>query len=222
MSDRDAFIDEVTEEVRRDRMFSLWRRYGPYVIGAIVAIVAAAGVKTWFDQQAEIEAQRVGAALAAAADTAPTEAAAALETLADQTGSEGGAVLARLLAAGVLASEGKLGQAAAAYDKVAEDGAAEPLLRDFADFRAAMSRAPGLDPTARANLFQPIASGNGPFRLLAAEAEAMARLEAGERDTAISGLRAVLDDAAAPAGLRRRVEAVLTAIGVSPDATTEG
>ena len=34
----------VSEEVRRDRMFGLWKRYGPFVIGAIVVFVVGAAV----------------------------------------------------------------------------------------------------------------------------------------------------------------------------------
>lgn len=222
MSDRDAFIDEVTEEVRRDRMFALWRRYGAFVIAGLVAVVALAAGKTWLDHRADAEARRIGAAIAAAAETAPTEAAAALTTLAEQTGSKGGAVLARLRAAGLHAAEGRLREASEAWRIVAEDPAADPLLRDFAAFRAVMAEAPGLEPAALVARLEPIAGGNGPFRLLAAEAEALARLAAGEREAGLAALRAVAADAAAPAGLRRRVEAALTALGAAPAEATEG
>ena len=68
MSDRDSFIEEVSEEVRRDRMFSLWKRYGPFVIGGIVAVVALTGVKNWLDSEAEKAARQAGGALIAAAE----------------------------------------------------------------------------------------------------------------------------------------------------------
>ncbi|MEL6318680.1 MAG: hypothetical protein AAFR16_13700, partial [Pseudomonadota bacterium] len=35
----DTFIDEVTEELRRDRLFALFKRYGPFAIGAVVLLV---------------------------------------------------------------------------------------------------------------------------------------------------------------------------------------
>ncbi|MEX2520279.1 MAG: hypothetical protein WD969_13215, partial [Paracoccaceae bacterium] len=111
MSDRDTFIDEVSEEVRRDRMFALWRRWGPYVIGAIIVIVAAAGGKAWMDAKAKQEARRAGAAMIASTEIAPTEAAAALTTLAEQTGNKGAAMLARLRAAGAMAADGEAARA---------------------------------------------------------------------------------------------------------------
>ena len=41
MADRDSFIDEVSEELRRDRMLTAWRRWGPWVVGVVVLAVAA-------------------------------------------------------------------------------------------------------------------------------------------------------------------------------------
>ena len=43
MSDSDSFIDEVTEEVRRDRLFGYFRRYGWIAAVVIVVVVGGAG-----------------------------------------------------------------------------------------------------------------------------------------------------------------------------------
>ena len=42
MSDTDSFIDEVTEEVRRDRLFLLLRRWGWVGVLAVILIVGGA------------------------------------------------------------------------------------------------------------------------------------------------------------------------------------
>ena len=42
MSDTDSFIDEVTEEVRRDRMYLLLRRWGWVGVVAVILIVGGA------------------------------------------------------------------------------------------------------------------------------------------------------------------------------------
>lgn len=218
MSDRDTFIDEVSDEVRRDRMFALWRRWGPYVIGAIVVIVAAAGGKAWMDAESKQEARRAGAAMIASTEIAPTEAAAALTTLAEQTGNKGAAALARLRAAGVMAAGGEAARAQAAYGVIADDTSIEPIFREFAAFRAVMAGAPGMAPAALAEALEPIADGNGAFRLLALEARGAALLGAGDLTAAEDVLRAVAVDEATPPGLRQRVEAVLTAIGAEIEA----
>ena len=48
MSDTDRFIDEVTEEVRRDRLFALMRRWG-WVAVLIVALIVGGG--GWYEWQ---------------------------------------------------------------------------------------------------------------------------------------------------------------------------
>ena len=60
MSDTDSFIDEVTEEVRRDRLFLLLRRYGWIGIAAVVAIVAGASWREYSRAQDGAAAQALG------------------------------------------------------------------------------------------------------------------------------------------------------------------
>ena len=47
MSDTDSFIDEVTEEVRRDRLFGLMKRYGWIAALAVLLIVGGAAWNEW-------------------------------------------------------------------------------------------------------------------------------------------------------------------------------
>ena len=47
VSHTDSFIEEVTEEVRQDRMFGLWKRYGPYVLAGVFVVVAGSAAWQW-------------------------------------------------------------------------------------------------------------------------------------------------------------------------------
>ncbi len=47
MSDTDSFIDEVSEEVRRDRLYATFRRYGWIAILAVLLLVAGATWNEW-------------------------------------------------------------------------------------------------------------------------------------------------------------------------------
>ena len=58
MSDTDSFIEEVTEEVRRDRLFALMRKWGWVGILLVLLIVGGA---TWNEYR---KAQRMNAAQA--------------------------------------------------------------------------------------------------------------------------------------------------------------
>ena len=55
MSESESFINEVTEEVRRDRLFRLARRYGWIAVVAVLVIVGAAAVNEWRKAQADKE-----------------------------------------------------------------------------------------------------------------------------------------------------------------------
>ena len=57
MSDTDSFIEEVTEEVRRDRLFAWMKRYGWMVIGAVIIVVGGAGFIEYRKAQATAQYQ---------------------------------------------------------------------------------------------------------------------------------------------------------------------
>ena len=217
MSDSDSFINEVSEEVRRDRMYALWRKYGPYVIGAIVLIVAAAGVKAYLDERERTAAQEAGGALIAASEGDLEAQSAALAALADSADHEGARLMAELRAASVLAATGDARGAAEAYDAIAASAAADPLLQDFAVYRATMLRGAEMEPGAFADALSPMANASGPFRLLAMEARGVALIRAGDREAGEDELRAAHSDEQAPPPMRQRIEVLMTALGGSMD-----
>ena len=66
LSENDSFIDEVTEEVRRDRLFALFRKYGWIGVVAIVLIVGTAAWNEWSKARAEARSQAFGDAIGTA------------------------------------------------------------------------------------------------------------------------------------------------------------
>jgi hypothetical protein len=215
VSETDSFIEEVSEEVRKDRMFKLWKRFGPYVIGGVVAIVVLAGAKEWVDSRAKTQAENTGAALVAASAGSPDQAAQALTVIADAATHDGEAVLARLMAAAAYAESGDQEAAAAAYDLVNLDSNADLILRDFAAFRALMLRSAEMQAADLVNALNPIAEGQNAFRILALEARGVAQYRAGDAEAAAADLQAVVNDETSPNGARSRAAALLTAMGVS-------
>jgi len=55
MSDTDSFIDEVNEEVRRDRFYFMLKRYGWIAVLAVILLVGGAA---WNEYQKRRPAQR--------------------------------------------------------------------------------------------------------------------------------------------------------------------
>ena len=213
MSDSDSFIQEVSEEVRRDRMFRLWRRYAPAVLGGVVLVVGATAFNAWRDHSRATAAQEMGARMIAAGEAAaPAARAEAFLALADAADG-GAATLARLRAAAELAAAGDAGGAAQAYGRIAEAADTEPAFAAFAAYRAAVLAAPQAGAAATVAALTPLTAEGGPFRLLALEARAAAHLALGDRAAARADLDAVAADPLATENLRARVREALATLG---------
>jgi hypothetical protein len=68
VSNPDSFINEVTEEVRRDRLFAMFRKYGWIGGLLVVAIVGGAAYSEWTKAQALARAEGFGDAMLDALD----------------------------------------------------------------------------------------------------------------------------------------------------------
>ena len=60
MSDTDSFIEEVTEEVRRDRLFALMRRYGWIAVAAVLLLVGGTAYREYARAAEAAKAQAFG------------------------------------------------------------------------------------------------------------------------------------------------------------------
>ncbi|WP_092860278.1 hypothetical protein [Albimonas pacifica] len=213
MADRDSFIDEVSEELRRDRMLTAWRRWGPWVVGVVVLAVAGAGIATWLDQQDDAAARAAGARLIEAADIPDaTERAEAYAARAAELDA-GAAVIARLSQAAALVEAGERAAAVEVLDGLESDGAADPLYRDLAGFKAALLRAEDLDPAARADALAAYVAEGQPFRLLALEARAVARLQSGDLPGAREDVETALADPMLSPSLGQRLTQLQELLG---------
>ena len=63
MSNPDSFIDEVTEEVRRDRLFRLFRKYGWIGVVIILGLVGGTAWTEWSKTREAARAQAFGDAM---------------------------------------------------------------------------------------------------------------------------------------------------------------
>ena len=217
MSDTDSFIDEVSEEVRRDRLYGYVRRYGWIAVVAIVALVGGATYNEFRKTQIENAAKAKGDAILEALEAdAGADRVAAFESLpADLQQSP---IVGMLLASEALSADNQ-DAAANALRLIIDDPDQPALYRDIALLKHTIITSAGTDPddriTALANLTVP----GSPFRVLAEEQIALAELEKGERDAAIARLRALLLDTEASQGLRIRVQQLIVALGAEAEPT---
>lgn len=214
MSNTDSFIDEVTEEVRRDRLFGYFRRYGWIGAAGVVALVGAAAWYEWRAFQARQAAESFGDAVMAALDAPDAPARAGALAAIPATGDD--AAVLRLLAAG----EALAGPEGAARDKaladlaaVAADGAVSPLWRDLALLRRLAAPGAGVAAQDRAAGLADLAQAGRPFRPMALEQIALDKLGAGDRAGALADFRVLAADPQAPSALRARAGQMIVVLG---------
>lgn len=210
----DAFIREVDDEYRRDRVAGLWSRYGRWLLVAVgVALVVAAAFLFWRQQraeQADARALAYGSALTALRDGREQVAAPVLRELSDAP-EPGYRALARLAQAAVTA-RAQPAAAAARYEVVARDTAVAAPFRDLATFKATQLRFDTLPPAEVVSRLRPLAQPGGPWFGPAAELSAIAYLRQGQPALARPLLQAVVNDVRQPATLRGRVRLLLAGV----------
>ena len=222
MSETDSFINEVTEEVRRDRLFGLLKRYGWIAVLAVILLVGGAAWTEYSAARDRAAAQATGDALLAALANSDAEARAAALAEVPQGGAS--AAVGLLITAAAQEEAGDPAAATATLDAVAADQDVPAIYRDLAAFKAAMLDA-GTDPAARRARLEALATPGQPFALLAQEQLALVDLAAGDRDAATAQLTAIAQDAGATQALRDRVQTLMVALGVplpddaAPDVT---
>jgi len=215
MSDADSFIDEVTEEVRRDRLFALFRRYGWIAALVIVAVVAGAAFNEYRKAQATAAAQALGDAMLAALDhDAPGDRATSLAAI--EAGSPGGEAMLDFLTAAARAEAGEAEAAVADLQDIARNGDLPAIYREIANFKALVLQRETLPAADRRLQFEALAQPGKPLRLLAEEQIALIDISEGETGAALDRLQAILQDAETDAVLRQRVRQVIVALGGTP------
>lgn len=217
MSDTDSFIEEVTEEVRRDRLFLMLKRYGWIGGLAVVVIVGGAAYREYSKAQELAAAQALGdGMIAALAADEPADRAEALAQVA--AGSETGAAVAKMMRAGALAEAEDTETAVAVLSEVATDGELPLVYRHIASFKALALQAETLSLEERRLQYEALAQPGAPLSLLASEQLALLDIEAGETEAAIARLQAITADATVSRDLQDRATQVIVALGGKPDA----
>lgn len=211
MSQTDSFIDEVTEEVRKDRLFALMRRYAWIAVLFVLLIVGGAAYKEWRNAQERNAAQALGDSVLAALQTedqvARAEALSAIE--APNAASR---AMIDLLAASELSATDP-GAAARRLIALADASEVAPVYRQIATLKAVGLPNSGLSVADRRARLEGLALSGGMTRLLAEEQLALLEIETGDTAAAVERLRAIVVDAEVTSGLLRRASQVIVALG---------
>lgn len=207
---------EVDEEVRKDRLNELWKKYGLWVfLGCVLLVAATAAFTYWRNYQSAQRAALADRFLAAMELAQQGKAAEAAATFAEigREGPAGYSALARMQEAAARARQGGREAALASYDQLAADTGAPILLRDAARLGAAMLL---LETAPAAELEQrlaPLLADGNAWRYSARELRALLANREGRASESRAAFGALAEDAAAPAGVRARARQMLQTIG---------
>jgi len=206
---------EIDEELRRDNLAQLWKKYGNYVIGlAVLIVIATAAVVGWRsyqDKQREAQGAQYASALDLARQGKDADAVAAFASLA-QSSDAGRAVLARFEEAASKVNTGDTAGAIAAYDQLAGDRSIDASFRDVATLLSGRYTLDKGDPQTAIAKLQPLTAPTNPWHGLALELTALAELKAGDKAKALKDFDALGKDTTAPQAVRQRATAMAEAL----------
>jgi len=208
---------EVEEDIRKDRLTELWKRYGAYVIGSLVLIVLGTGGRVaWQDYRHNTrlaEATEYYAALGMLEKGASEAARGSLRELGDNASATAYGVLGRFRLAADYRKSGDDAAAITVYDYIANDNGVDRLLRDTASLMAIMATLDSGSTAALEERFTPLVQDDAPLRYSARELEAVYAIKTGDKERAGKLLAALKDDPDAPTGVRQRAGELLGMTG---------
>ena len=217
MSETDSFIEEVSEEVRRDRLFALMRRYGWIGVSAVFLLVGGAAYNEWRKASDMAAAQSLGDSLLAALELDDSNE--SIAALADvDAGSADSQALVALLLAALQQTEGDAAGATKALSGLAENAELPQAYRDLATLKLVLLAGREMAANERRSKLANLAIAGGAFRLLAEEQLAMLDIDEGNVEAAISRLQAIIDDVDVTSGLRGRASQLIVVLGGDVDA----
>ena len=211
----DGLLREVEEELRRERLEKIWKQYGTYILAAaLVIVLGVLGFKYWENHRltaAQTSGSSYEEAMILVNEKKEGSAEKEFEKIAVD-GAGGYRSLAQLQLAGAQNKQGKKADAIATYEALANDGSADPMLRDFARLQAAGLRIGEAYFTEIENRLTPLMGDQSPWRFSARELLGLAAFKAGKTTEARTILTPLFVDQSAPQSITERAQIVMAEI----------
>ncbi|MEM9641026.1 MAG: hypothetical protein AAGA19_05955 [Pseudomonadota bacterium] len=216
MSNTDSFLEEVSEEVRRDRMIQFLTKNALWIGLGVFVIIAGAVYFEWRSSSAQAAAEARGDALWQALET--DDPAARLEALTaiEMPGDDGLSFLNMQRAAALLAADDREG-ASAILQQIASGGQGSATLRDIARLKLVSISADILPVQERLDILNALMVDGHALRGAALEQRALIRLAEGNMAGAAEDLRALLIDIRTSDVAKQRASQLLSVLGFEPD-----
>jgi len=180
----EAFVREVDEEYRRDRLLNIWRNYGRWIIIAVVAALVALAVWLYMGHRsssaAGVQGEQYDAALRMVEENQPDKAMPELDKVA-KNGAEGYAAMARITQGNLLLQKGDAKGAAAKFAEITANTSYPQPFRDLALLRQTSTEYDTLKPEQVIERLKGLAVPASPWFGTAGEMVAASYLKQGKR-----------------------------------------
>ncbi len=214
----EAFLREVDEELRRDQLATAWRRYGRWVLVAVLGGLAALGGWLYWQHYQQQRSNADGEKLLAAYDQIAAgkdaQAAPVLTDLA-ASGEPGYRAVAKFSQADVLLKKNDLKGAAAKFAEVAADSSIAQPFRDLALIRQTTAEYDQLKPQVVVDRLRLLAQKGNPWFGSAGELVGAAYLQMNRRELAQTLFSQMSTDDGVPESIRKRAGDMAATLGAS-------
>jgi len=226
----EAFLREVDENLRRDQMEGFARRYGTWLVAALVLFLAAVGGYLYWQNQQEKEAAERSEQLTAVYNDIAAgkfeEAQKELRPL-QESGNDTVRSLALLTDSAVALETSDRQTALAKYKILASDESAPDAYRNLALVRSTALEFDTLKPEQVVARLEPLTKPGNPWFGSAGELTAMAYLKQGQKEKAGRLFASIAADKNVPPTMRSRAVQIAGTLGVDasasmPEATQPG
>lgn len=225
-NDGETFLKEVDEELRRAQITNFFTRYGWWIIGGFVLILAAVGGWIWWSGRQDTAREAAGETLIAVMGQLEAGNNQSVAAAQPQINSLAGNDIEGYRAAGLFsrataqAQSGNVQAAIATLRAIGDDQTLDQLYRDAALIRRTQLEFDALQPQEVIRRLTPMATGNGAWAGSAGEMVGAAHLKMNRPDLAGPVFVRIAQNERAPATLRQRAELLAGSLGfdASPDA----
>ncbi len=215
------FVQEVDENLRRDRVRDFFKQNGSWLIAGLVVFLAVCAGIIWFQQhrqnQSEAEVEQIATIVRDIGTGNTSKVPQQLDQL-TQSGSKGVRATAMFTQAALALQQSNEKLAIATYKKISEDNSLPDPYRDAATIRQTALEFDQLQPEQVIARLQPFVKDGEPWFGSAGEMTALALIKQGKTKEAGQLFARIAKDQNAPPGIRNRSLQISGSLGADSSA----
>ena len=213
----ETFLREVDENLRRDQMRDFGKKYGAWLIAAVILFLAASGGWIWWKQHQEKlageQVEQLGEVYRNIGAGNTKNAAQQLDAL-SKSGRKAVGASAAFASAALAIQHNDIKTAIAKYRELAGDSSLPQAYRDIALIRQTALEFDQIQPQEVVTRLEPLAKPGSPWFGTAGEMTAMALIKQGKKAEAGRIFAAIAKDKGVSEAIRERAVQIAASLGV--------